>query len=529
MPTRGGKDREASERIELAHLPDFRIGRLLVRPSVRQLVGDDGASEILEPRVMQVMVALARAEGGIVSRAQLSQSCWENRIVGDDAINRVISRLRRSAEGIGRGSFGVETITKVGYRLIAAGDDMTTAVSPSSATDQETAATWRPTRRQWIAGAALGTAGGGLALFGLRRKATPAADDQEAQLQQGLGALMRDTRESQNEAMGLLRQLVGRYPGFADGWGALAMTYAFSAHWRSWSESQSFRTRARAAAARGLALDRGNAYADVAVALALPARGNWLVLEQALKRGLARRPGDRLFITTLALLMQSVGRAEQAVQYDAQPRGGAPLTPDDYYRGILGRWMTDRLEETDRLIAEARQSYPTQFALWFAQFFILIYSGRAHDALILLDDEQGRPSGIPAVEFARVRLLAVAMASGRAADADRAMHEWLPLAHQGSGHAEIVMQFAAAIGRLDTAFAIADAYYFGRDFAVPDVRFTVEQGSYTPLAERVTYVLFFPSTKTMRADRRFEALVTELGLEAYWKAASVIPDYRRGR
>ena len=99
-------------RIELAHAADFTLGSLSVRPPTRE-VESDGTVELLEPRVMQVLVALARADGAILSRDDLIRQCWEGRIVGEDAINRVLSRLRRTAEGIGQGCFRIETITKV--------------------------------------------------------------------------------------------------------------------------------------------------------------------------------------------------------------------------------------------------------------------------------------------------------------------------------------------------------------------------------------------------------------------------------
>ena len=60
------------DRIDLAHAADFTLGPLTVRPSTRE-VDRDGAIEVLEPRVMQVLVALARAGGAIVSRDDLIQ------------------------------------------------------------------------------------------------------------------------------------------------------------------------------------------------------------------------------------------------------------------------------------------------------------------------------------------------------------------------------------------------------------------------------------------------------------------------
>ena len=67
---------------------------------------------------MQVLVVLAMANGGIVSRDDMVRQCWDGRIVGDDSINRVVSRLRKLAEEHGDGALRIETISKVGYRLV---------------------------------------------------------------------------------------------------------------------------------------------------------------------------------------------------------------------------------------------------------------------------------------------------------------------------------------------------------------------------------------------------------------------------
>src|ERR1043166_3703775 len=103
-------------RVVLAHETPFTLGKLTISPPDRQ-VEADGRSETLEPRVMQVLVALARANHAIVTRDELIEYCWDGRIVTDDAIKRVLSRIRQVAADIGGGSFCLETITKVGYRL----------------------------------------------------------------------------------------------------------------------------------------------------------------------------------------------------------------------------------------------------------------------------------------------------------------------------------------------------------------------------------------------------------------------------
>jgi adenylate cyclase len=107
--------------IILAHATPFRLGALSIVPGLRRVSHDDGREAILEPRVMQVLVALARAGGGIVTREALTHSCWRGVVVGEDALSRVVGRVRRLTKGVGAGSFELETITKVGYRLVAPG------------------------------------------------------------------------------------------------------------------------------------------------------------------------------------------------------------------------------------------------------------------------------------------------------------------------------------------------------------------------------------------------------------------------
>ncbi|HEY1614745.1 MAG TPA: winged helix-turn-helix domain-containing protein [Rhizomicrobium sp.] len=102
--------------IDLARQSDFAFGAITVRPSLCRVIAN-GQEEVLQPRVMQVLVALARAEGAVVSRDQLIEQCWGGRIVGDDSINRCIAKVRLLAENGSARLFEVETIPRVGYRL----------------------------------------------------------------------------------------------------------------------------------------------------------------------------------------------------------------------------------------------------------------------------------------------------------------------------------------------------------------------------------------------------------------------------
>jgi TolB-like protein/DNA-binding winged helix-turn-helix (wHTH) protein/tetratricopeptide (TPR) repeat protein len=150
-------------RVDLAHEPDFALGRVGIQPSRREIIVE-GRHETVEPRVMRVLVALARARGGIVSREDLIESCWDGVIVGEDAIRRCISQLRKAAEASGN-AFSIETVSRVGYRLTvmegrpaasqaedAAIEEAPPTVAPPEGAARSAAAPRVPVQRlKWIA------------------------------------------------------------------------------------------------------------------------------------------------------------------------------------------------------------------------------------------------------------------------------------------------------------------------------------------------------------------------------------------
>src|SRR4051812_14408638 len=93
---------------DLAQAADFDLGAVHVSPS-RRRVTVDGRSWELEPRVMRVLVVLAAASPMVVSRDRLTASCWDGRVVGDDAMNRCILSLRNLARSCTPQPFQIET------------------------------------------------------------------------------------------------------------------------------------------------------------------------------------------------------------------------------------------------------------------------------------------------------------------------------------------------------------------------------------------------------------------------------------
>lgn len=521
-------------RIDLAHEAPFRLGTLEVRPALRQLARDDGSEEVLEPRVMQVLVALARAEGAIISRDDLIRSCWEGRVVGEDAINRVVSRLRRAAEGIGQGGFRIETITKVGYRLLRDDRPGTPAPAPDSPLAQARAEAHRLRldRRAMLAGAGLAvvTVGGGLAWrrFGApptSGTSKPPVDVAPLMLQAQM-AMTQGTAEGGNQAIGLLRRVVMLRPDYADGWGLLALSYSAAATGRPQQFEADMRARAAEARRRALALDPGNVYAHAAQGLSKPVLGNWTEAENGLRASLARHPDNEMLISSLAGVLLGVGRCNEAANMLDGLWKRLPPNPGLAYTHVQSLWAAGRPDEADKAMDDAVALFGTSFAVWFTRFYLLMYSGRVREAIALGENREGRPTGIPEWNFDQVLIVARAMLSRAPRDIDAAVAISLEGAHRGAGFAENGIQFLSALGRLDEAFAVANAYFFARGFDPGELRFSTEQGTYTRRNARRTHMLFYPSTIAMRGDVRFTRLVGELGLTRYWQASGIRPDYQ---
>lgn len=111
---------QRSDRIRsLASRGRFRIGALLVQPE-RLTIGVDGEELALEPRMMEVLMALAEHAGEVVSAEQLLIEVWRGTFYGDNPVHKVIAQLRKLLGDDSRAPKYIETIRKRGYRLIAA-------------------------------------------------------------------------------------------------------------------------------------------------------------------------------------------------------------------------------------------------------------------------------------------------------------------------------------------------------------------------------------------------------------------------
>ncbi|WP_165356503.1 winged helix-turn-helix domain-containing protein [Sphingosinicella sp. BN140058] len=510
--------------LNLAKVGPFQLGRLRVDPPSRELLRDDGARQLLEPRVMQVLVALAQANGAVVGRDTLVQSCWEGRVVGDSAVNRAILLLRRAAAEIGEGAFRIDTVARVGYRLLR---DKDGEAEPPAGDDSHVEADRQLPRRQFLGGGliAAAMACAGYAFWTGRKPPAPLSPETQAMLDQASVLAQQTTVDGTSQAIGILRKVVEIAPGSAEAWGMLANNYAVAAqHWSPKLERQ-MRLRAEAAMSRAREIEPENGFAFAAEAMLLPRMGAELQLERVLRRGLSHNPGSPILLHHLAWTMLNVGRCREAADMIGPVVEQGRPSPNKFFAQITMLWAAGRLEEAEQALETASSLFTSHYAIWFTRFYLLMYSGRPADALSQSADVENWPSGIDRPNIALIEQVARAMLSRRTDDIDRAIRANNAAAREGTGYCENAIQFASALGGIDEAFGLAQAYYFGRGFEIADVRFAADQRAYSQRKNRRLHILFLPSTGALRADGRFALLARDLGLEEYWRESRTRPDY----
>lgn len=111
--------------------PQRATDSLLTQPNLRLRIGehviDVGALRIvtrpesarLTSKAMAVLIELVRQVGATVTREQLLDRVWAGRVTTPDVLTQAIKELRRALADDAKPARYIETIPKVGYRLIA--------------------------------------------------------------------------------------------------------------------------------------------------------------------------------------------------------------------------------------------------------------------------------------------------------------------------------------------------------------------------------------------------------------------------
>jgi len=510
-----------SGRVELAHEAPFQLGTLAVHPSTRQLFGS-GTAHTLEPRVMQVLVALARANEAVVTRDELSAWCWDGRIVSEDAINRTLVLIRRVATGIGGGSFHVDTISKVGYRLIVAGKDLVHLAAPDKASRPAPIAS--PDRRKWIAGAAL------LGVAGLAGNAwwqrTPAyRPDAEAleYYRRGLAARSLGLVESTEQATSYFRQAVRADPKFADAWGALARQNVDALYAEGDDALNHNLAEVRSAAHRALLLEPDQAEAQGALAVIQPYFRRWRAYEAAVARVADAHRGLPQVTVGLGTFYSNVARWEKSIACYREVRENDPMRPGPTGALAIAYWAAGRIEEAESESARALERWPRFHGMWFSRMILLTYSGKPEQAVAFAGHQDFYPRGAGAESVVELRLAtARALVSRSAVELESVGTALLKSVVDEVLNVPQAARFFGAVEDRDTLFDLLQAYFYRRGRFAQNAPTNIH-----PFSRITTDFLFHPTARILWGEPRFATLTRDIGLDKYWREVGFVPPHRR--
>ncbi|HEX6374921.1 MAG TPA: winged helix-turn-helix domain-containing protein [Allosphingosinicella sp.] len=474
-------------------------------------------AETIEPRVMQVLVTLARQRGKVVSRDELVERCWEGRAVSEDAINRSIAKVRRLGEACGE--FVLETIPRVGYRLTEA----TGATAEITARDDKVWTRFHPVTRRRLLGAALLASVAGFTIWaGLRDGANPRVAEL---MQLGRQALREELPDSDAQGAGFFREAVSIEPDNAEAWGLLALALRNAVENAPPRDTTETVRACELAARRALSLDplEGNALA--ALAGLQPFFGDWLAAEDRLRGVLAIAPGNVAAIGELVTLLQSVGRCRDSWVWNERAAALDPLSPVPQYRRALKHWIFGRVSEADLAIDRALQLWPRHPGVWNSRLQIFAFTGRAPAALALIADEPARPPTFSRQAYDLWRTSLVALDSGDPKDVSAARKANVEAAPRSPGFANNAVMVLSLLGEIDAAFAVTDGYLLRRGALVGRLWTGNGQMPVNDQRWRRTMMLFTPATAALRADPRFGELCAGIGLADYWRRRAIQPDF----
>jgi transcriptional activator of cad operon len=133
----------------------LRIGEWCVDPAIGQ-ISRQGESTRLEFRTMRLLLCLAEHPGEMVSIEALLNEVWPGTTVTSDSVYQVVTSLRRTLGDDPKQPTYIETVPRLGYRLVASVAPLPVAVETESSVfdTKDTSKAVAPHRR-WLALAAL--------------------------------------------------------------------------------------------------------------------------------------------------------------------------------------------------------------------------------------------------------------------------------------------------------------------------------------------------------------------------------------
>jgi DNA-binding winged helix-turn-helix (wHTH) protein len=253
----------------------FNFGEWAVNPAEHSIRRDDRLIR-LEPRVMQLLLALVAKHDEICSKNELLSKLWPSPDIGESALTRAMCELRKALGDRRRRSHYIDTIQNVGYKAIAPVRPM---VDHRSAPPDS--------------------------------QAVPAMSETEELIVTSRYLLVRGNSKDIQLAYDILKRQTKARPDLAQASALLGYTELLMRDYSEEPPALHVR-RASERADRALALDRADGVAWAVLGGLAHERWCWSEALDHYSRAYAFQPHDPLVLHGYAELLLDIGRIEQA-------------------------------------------------------------------------------------------------------------------------------------------------------------------------------------------------------------------------
>lgn len=391
----------------------------------------------LSPKAFDVLVALVREPGRLVTKGELLARVWPQSFVEEGILTVHVSALRKALGDTVRPPAYIETVARSGYRFIA-------PVTRDSAADGSS-----------------------------RLSALPRPVELYELVGRGRSHLLSASHFELPNAVEAFRAAIEIDPTYAPAHAGLARARCAQVAWSAVPHHEAF-AEAKAAALRALAADSACVDAQVALGTVLfLSEWDWPAAERSLRRALDSDPDHTEALLQYASLQETLGRVDEGLRFKQQALAREPRSALVLVQIALSHWHRRKYEETLVWAQRALDVDPKH--LLAGEFVAGVYWQLGNVEQFLAENlRRARIFGVPDDAFAQLKqgmdrmrdvYTATGLAGLRRFVADQVRHE--PVGNGAAAKMAIrrAVVYGAA-GRLDEAFACLDQALAFRDPAL---------------------------------------------------------------
>ena len=447
----------------------------------------------LEPKVMAVLLCLAKNGDEVVRREDILDDVWADVVVGDEVLSRSISLLRTQLEDNPKQPTFIQTVPKIGYRLIATIDHVS-ADEPVSSPSKFRERNWL-----WILAAAVIVVSVSLLIATQPEKSTPNTVETtvpvspgacEQTIKMASAKLQQRGEDALRRSIVLYQSALAECPELADAALGLATAYVLLPTYTGEQEDTSFiNALAELKLVEDLAGASGRIYA-VKAFIAMQ-QMKWTEANALFKQAIEQSSTTAYahqwysqFLARVGYLDQSLEQAQRAVSVS----GGSP---EDIHRLAIAYLWNNENELAAQHFKLAMEAGKGPYVNQEASLVLLFRQGKYREA------------GLQINGFLQSRNLPA---------------DWVEV-YVKAMRSRVDEDIETAIAALEQAYpdnVPTSIYWGGMMLLQSEKTLAITNQLLTRL--NLDYVeLFFASEgATLRANPAFSVFVRESGLDTYW-------------